>query len=158
MPSQEQAGRNGFQMKDVIHWHYQEALHYGEIGLSCNSSDACAGITQATLEPVEPVDEHDLYKACIEQSMDEQLEESTFAKRRHHMETTLKPLVARTELEMIKKLMGLGCKKSDLGGKSLRQLVVDWTNLTRPQAKDYIEVWVDAGSTTDLKEMIPVRR
>lgn len=150
-------GMQKFEVKDVMRWIHEEAMFNGELGLSCNFPDQRKLMKQIVTQQAEPENtKYDLQTYLSAQAeQDCQLHEE-FARRRHLMEGTLKPLVARTEREMTARLMKHGRSKRDLAGKSLKQLFVDLTNLSRPPVDNFIEVWVNVGPTTGLKEMFQV--
>ena len=145
------------QVKDIIAWLQEEAIHYGELDVSCNTPHTCMGVMQMQVEQDFPIGGLDLRTISLEQTEEERTIRSVYAKRKQYMDSFLKPVVARTEHEVINRLESYGSTKPDLNGKSLRQMVVDLSNLTKPKGKDYIEVRVDVGLTSNLKEMIQVR-
>ena len=136
-------------MRDVILWQQEQAHRLGELGFTMNFPDPSDIFRPITINP----SSEDELPAEDGTALAEAMQETHRAIVQLHQRKIIMdgagPLLARTEMDVDRKLLAAGALEQDLADKSLRQKIVKLVELKDPPPKkNFATVLVSVASTT----------
>ena len=135
-------------MRDVILWQQEQAQHRGELGFTTNFPDPSAIFKPITIN-ASSEDELPAEDDALMAAMQENNRAIVQLRQRKIIMDGEGPLLAKTEMDVTRKLLAAGVPEQELQNKGLRQKIVQLVELKKPPPKaNFVSVMVSVASTT----------
>ena len=136
-------------MRDVVLWQQEQAQHRGELGFTTNFPDPSTIFKPITInassEDELPAEDDAALMAAVQETNRATVQ----LRQRKIIMDGEGPLLAKTEMDVTRKLLAAGVPEHELQDKGLRQKIVQLVELKEPPPKaNFVGVLVSVASTT----------
>ena len=133
-------GGKSLTMRDIILWQQEQAHRLGELGFTMNFPDPSDIFRPITTNPLSEDELSAEDGTALAATMQETHKAIVQLHQRKIIMDGAGPLLARTEMDVDRKLLAAGALERELQGKSLRQKIVQLVELREPPPKENFEV------------------
>lgn len=136
-------------MRDVVLWQQEQAQHRGELDFTTNFPDPSTIFKPFTIDASSEDEPPAEDGAALTAAMQETHRGIVQLNQRKIIMDGAGPLLAKTEMDVTRKLLAAGVPEQELQNKGLRQKVVQLVELKEPPPKaNFVGVLVSVASTT----------
>ena len=136
-------------MHDVILWQQEQAQHRGELGFTTNFPDPSTIFKPFTINASSEDEIPAEDGAALMAAMQETHRSFVQLRQRKIIMDGAGPLLAKTEMDVTRKLLAAGIPEQELQDKGLRQKIVQLVELKEPPPKaNFVGILVSVASTT----------